>query len=373
MTLLDEATALAADTTGAAGTDAERRGAVRLRERLTSLGRDAAIQAISVRPRFGLAHATHALVATVGSVVAASSPALGTALVGAAAVSAFLDVGGLLHVVRRLTGTRASQNVESLEDEGKPGTLILVAGYDAPRASGAFARAQRMLRDPWLAMLGAMLVILACCVLRLVGIESQPLTAVQFVPTVLLILLTAALVDIELAEAGESAPRAGAVATALRLSEELELDHFDVWVVLTGAEQPFALGMGGWLRRRRGALDRESTAVLHLDSVGDGPVRYTRRVGPLVPLRCHRDLVRLCEEIAEDDADGDVYAAGSRVDRRPTNAAAAIARGLPAITVGCEGPGAPSAEALERAHGFCAELARRLDAEVGPALPATTS
>jgi hypothetical protein len=60
------------------------------------------------------------------------------------------------------------------------------------------------------------------------------------------------------------------------------------------------------------------------------------------------------------------------VDRRPTNAAAAIARGLPAISVGCEGPGAPSAEALARAHGFCAELARRLDAEVGPALPAST-
>ena len=37
-------------------------------------------------------------------------------------------------------------------------------------------------------------------------------------------------------------------------------------------------------------------------------------------------------------------------------------------TVGCAGREAPSAEALERAHGFCGELARRLDAEVGPAL-----
>ena len=368
MTQGDETTQPVARMSGAAGTDAERRAAMHLRERLASRGRDAALQPIGVRPRFGLTHAIHALVAIVGSVVAAGSPVLGTALVGAAAVSAFLDVAGLLHVVRRLTGTRASQNVESLEDGDKPGTLILVAGYDAPRPSRAFERAQRILRDPWLAMLAAMLVVLVCCVLRIAGIENQALTAVQFVPTVLLILLSAAFVDIELTEAAEAAPRAAAVATVLRLGDELELDHFDVWVVLTGAEHPFALGMGGWLRARRKQLDRERTAVLQVDSVGDGPIRYTRRVGPLVPLRCHRDLVRLCGEIAEDDDDGETYAAGSRVDRRPADAAAAIARGLPAISVGCEGDDDTSAEALERARGFCAELARRLDSEIGQTL-----
>ena len=178
MTHGDETAALAAGTTGAAGTDAERRAAVQLRERLASLGRDATLQPIDIRPRFGLAHAIHAVVAIVGSVVAAGSPALGAALVAAAAVSAFLDVAGLLHLVRRLTGKRASQNVVSLEDGDKPGTLVLVSGYDSPRASQAFARAARMLRDPWLAMLAAMLAILVCCVLRLVGIESQALTAV---------------------------------------------------------------------------------------------------------------------------------------------------------------------------------------------------
>ena len=255
---------------------------------------------------------------------------------GAAAVSAFLDVAGILHVVRRLTGKRASQNVESLEDEGKPGTLILVAGYDAPRRSGAFERAERLLRDPWLAML-AMLAILVCCVLRIAGIETQALTAVQFVPTVLLILLRRRSWTSSWPSPARTA-RARERWPPCSSSDELELEHFDVWVVLTGAEQPFALGMGAWLRPRRKQLDREATAVLHVDSVGDGPVRYARRVGPLVPLRCHRDLVRLCGEIAEDDGDGDVYAAGSRVDRRPTDAAAAIARGLPAISVGCEGP-----------------------------------
>jgi hypothetical protein len=363
-----ETAALAAQSGRAAGTDAERRAAVHLRDRLAATGREAALQPISIRPRFALAHSIHLVVAIVGSVVAASSPAIGAALVGVAAVSAFLDVAGILHIARRLTGKRASQNVESADDREKPGTLILVAGYGAPRESRVFDRAQRLLRDPWLAMLIAMVVILVCCVLRIVGIESQLLTAVQFVPTVLLILLILPVVDVELAEAGADRPGAAAAATVLRLADDLELDHFDVRVVLTGADQPFALGMGAWLRPRRKELDRATTAVLHVDSVNDGPVRYARRVGPLAPLRCHRDLVRLCGEIAEDDGDDGVYSAASRVDRRPTDAAAAIARGLPGISVACVGSGDPSEEALERAHGFCSELARRLDAEVGPSL-----
>ena len=362
-----ETAALAAYTGRAAGTDAERRASVHLRERLSSSGREAALQPTSVRPRFGLTHAIHASAGIVGSVVAAGSPALGAAIVGAATLSAFLDIAGLLHVTRRLTGTRASQNVESAAGEGKPGTLILVAAYDAPRASGAFARAERTLRDPWLALLGAMVAILICCALRVMGIDSQGLTAIQFIPTVLLILLTPALVDIELAEASEGHPRAGATATVLRLADQLELEHFDVWVVLTGAEQPFALGMGAWLRRRRRDLDRASTAVLHVDSVGDGPLRYSRRVGPLVPLRCHRDLVRLCEEIAEDAGEDGAL---SRIDRTPNGAAAAIARGLPAVSVGCAGEAGPSEESLDKAYAFCAELARRLDAELNPELPA---
>lgn len=363
-----ETAALAAYSGRAAGTDAERRAAVHLRDRLEEAGHEPALQPINVRPRFGLAHAAHIVIAIVGSVVAASEPALGAALVGVAAVSAFLDITGILHLVRRATGKRASQNVDAADDDGKPGTLILVASYDAPRVSRVWDQTQRLLRDPWLVMLLAMLVVLACCVARIAGVDSKALTAVQFVPTVLLILLVLPVVDVELGRPGDDPAGAAAAATVLRLADELELEHFDVQVVFTGASQPFALGMRAWLRAHRKELDRAATAVLHVDSVGDGPVRYARRVGPLLPLRCHRDLLRLCAEIAEDDGDDGTYAAAPRVDRRPIDAAAAIARGLPGISVACVGPGEPSEEALERVHGFCAELARRLDAEVGPDL-----
>ncbi len=225
----------------------------------------------------------------------------------------------------------------------QPGTLLLVAACDAPRVSTAFARTTRVLRDPWAAMLLAMTAILACCGLRIAGVEAEALTVVQFVPTVFLILLTPALADIELQPAAADLQGAGAAGAVLRLADELELEHFDVWVLFAGATRPFALGMRGWLRRNRKLLDRETTAVIEVGPIGDGPVRYARRAGALVPARCHRDLVRLCREIAEDDGEDGAYGARSELAREPGNAAAAIARGLPAIRVRCDGRGRPRA------------------------------
>ena len=99
----------------------------------------------------------------------------------------------------------------------------------------------------------SMLVILVSCGLRLAGVEGTAVTAVQFVPTVLLILLIPALVDVELSTAGSDAAGAAAAAAAVRVGDELagRLDHFAVRVVLTGANQPSALGMRAWLRRHR--------------------------------------------------------------------------------------------------------------------------
>jgi hypothetical protein len=348
------------------GSDAERRAAVDLQRRLAGLGREAEVQAIHVHPRFGLANAVHALLAIGGSVAAVSAPAPGAAVVLLAAVLTMLDVSGTLPVVRRLLGRRASQNVESRERTDKPGTLVVTAAYDAPRPSGAMALATRLLRDPWLAMVLAMAVILGCCGARLAGVDGTPLTAAQFVPTVMLILLVPALVDVELSGAGEDRRGAGAVAVALALGDELgaRLEHFDVWVLLTGATQPFAEGMGAWLRRRRKGLDRERTAILALGPAGEGPVRFTRREGPLLAARCHRDLLRLGKEVAEDSGGG----ADTYVSRTPSAASRALARRLPAITVSTGGEGDASGQDLARLQGFCRELAERLDAEVGPSL-----
>jgi hypothetical protein len=363
-------TSLTAFPARCAGTDAERRAAVHLRGRLEAMDRDAEVQTIDVRPRFALAHALHALMAVVGSVLAVSAAAPGAALVLAAALLTFLDAYGILQVLRRLLGRRASQNVESRENGGKPGTLILVAGYDSPRESGAFAAASRLLRDPWLVLLASMLVILACCALRLADVESTAVTVAQFVPTVLLILLIPALLDVELSSAGEDPAGAAAVEAALGVAGDVggRLDHFDLWVVLTGANQPFALGMGAWLRRRRKALDRERTAIVAVGPAGDGPVHYTRREGPIVRSRCHSDLVRLSGEIGEDAAEDGVTAPFAYVSREPSNATRAIAKGLPSITVSTDGRAAADEQDTERLRAFTRELVERLDRDVGPSL-----
>jgi len=339
---------------------------VHLRDRLEELGRPAELQAVQVRPRFGLTHTLHALMAIFGSVLAAANAPIGAAIVLFAALSTFLDTAGIVHLVRRLTGRRMSQNVESRVDEGKPGTLVLVAHYDVAREAPSFALATRLVRDPWLAMLLAMLLILICCGLRVAGLEGTTLTSVQFVPTVFLILMVPALADIELsgASAGGSDNAAG-VAVVLRLADDLgdRLEHFDVWVVFTGAQKPFALGMKAWLRRRRPELERESTVVLNVDGLGDGPLTYSRKEGPLLALRVHRQLTRICKEIVEDGG----HRAGSMVVHEAGDTGAALARGFPAITVSSPGAMLDPAS-LDRAFEFCRELAERVDAEVGPRL-----
>lgn len=371
MDTIREIAALTAHRNRAAGSDAERRAAVHLRRRLEDLGRDAGLQAIEVRPRFGLTHALHAVVAIAGSVVAVENPALGAALVLAALVAMTLDLTGTLALTRRLTPRRASQNVESREDGGKPGTLVLVAHIDAARDSGGWRLARRALREPWRAMALAMLALLACCALRLLEVEGTGLTAAQFVPTVLLIVLTPALIDVELSPPSPAIPDAAAAVTVLRLAEELggTLEHFDLWVVLAGAQRPSALGMGAWLRANRKQLDRERTAVIGLDAVGSGDVRYTAREGALVTRRSHGQLATLCSDIAEDDGAAGTYRAKPRVEHERTAATAALGRRLPAITVGCAGD-TVSPDGLDRAYGFCRELVERLDAEVGPQLSA---
>ena len=366
-----EIAGLAAHRGRAAGTDAERRAAAHLRDRLQALGRSAELQTVHVRPRFGLTHSLHALLAILGSVVAAANAPLGAAIVLIAAVSTLLDAAGILHVLRRLTGRRVSQNVESRMDDGKPGTLVLVAHYDAGREAPSMALATRLLRDPWLAMLVAMLAVLACAGLRVVGVEGTALTAAQFVPTVFLILMVPPLADVELSGAGAgTADNAAGTAIVLRLAEDLgaRLEHFDVWVVPTGAQKPFALGMRAWLRLRRKELDRESTVVLNVDGVGNGELSYGRREGQVLALRTHRQLVRICQDVSEDGA----YHARSRVVRESSDAAAALGRGLPAITVASSGTILDPA-VLERTYGFCLDLVERVDAEVGPRLAARTA
>jgi hypothetical protein len=313
------------------------------------------------------------------SVLAVYVPVAGVALALVAALLTFVDAGLLIPTVRRLLGRRASQNVVSWGDRNKPGALFLVAHYDAGRAGIAHSdRAARLraaisglLRRPIGALrlvFWAELGVLACALMRLAGLDGTALTAVQFVPTIALIVAIALLTDIALAgtRAGENDNASGTV-LVLRLAERLGagLEHFGVHVVFTGAGTANAPGIGSFMDRHD--LGHDSTVFLNVDQVGSGDVRYTRREGALLAPKTHPQLLSLCEGIDDD--------ALPIVNRATNDGAAVTARGFAAITVTCRdrldyASGRVDERALERAEEFCVELMERLDAEVGPSIVA---
>lgn len=374
----------------APGSDAERRAADHLAGRLRSLGRDAGVEAFWTWPGWAPTHLLHAALALLGSVTSVYDAPAGIGLLALALVSTVLDLTGRLHLGRRLTSARASQNVVSYEEGDKPGVLVLVAHYDAARTGAPFRvatvalleRLRRIVRYPvglFQLFTGCIVVLLACAVARALGVDSLGLSAVQFVPTLLLVLCVPALVEVTLSRAVPGAnDNASGVATALRLAERHggDLEHFDLWVVLPGAEEGLLLGMQRWLRRHRRELDRRLTVFVGLDRVGIGSVRYARREGFLVRRPYHRQLLGLCEATAE-------ALGGAAIGVAPASATAVRAarrRRYPAVAVSCgddsgrsphhhlasDTPERIEGEALEGAFEFASALIERIDREAGP-------
>jgi hypothetical protein len=374
----------------APGSDAERRAARYLERRLGELGRTAEVESIDAWPGWPLGYALLAAVAVVGSLVSTSTAALGAGVALLAVLLTSLDAAVLLPTARRALGRRASQNVVSWGNRERPGALVLVAHCDAGRAGFVLGERASRRRATLGRLLGrplggaellvlTELALLACCALRLLGLDGAPLTVLQFAVTVALIAAIGLLVDVALSgtKGGEN-DNASGVALALRLAERLRADppeHFGVHVLFTGAQKAGAAGMRAFVRAHGRELPRERAVFLNLDAVGAGTVRYTRREGPLVTLRTHVQLTKLCDEIVDDD-DQDAFGARPLVSRAAGDGYAARSVGYPAITITCRDdvdycvPGRVEQEAIERTEGFCAELIERLDAEIGPDLAA---
>lgn len=357
------------------GSDAERRAARHLAGRLRELGREAELEPIRVAPNYPLTHAIHAALGIAGSVLSVYEPVAGIALAFVALLSAVGDLTGTFFLVRRLTGMRASQNVFSPEGGDKPGVLVLVAHYDAAKTGLAFTRRPPALFGPMGLFFWSLAVVFLCTLLRLVGIEALAFTIVQFIPTVVLIASVALLLDIALSDVVPGAnDNASGVATVLRLAERYggELEHFDVWVVLTGAEEGFALGMRAWLKKHREELEPETTAFVCVDMAGYGTPKYAKKEGLVLPSNYHPALIELADE------------AGAKpyVSRLVTDSYPARAAGFPAIRISSldarnsipnyhrptDTPDRIDLDALARTYEFCCEFVESIDAEIGPRL-----
>ncbi len=331
--------------------------------------------------------------AIAGSLLTIAIPLAGTILLLVAAASLYLDLTAGFPLVRRITPRRASQNVISREDGGKPGTLVLVAHYDAGRTGAPFGRRLNELR----ARLGArvrrpigllepvwwsVLVLVIVGVLRLIGVTFTPVVVVQFIATAVLIAVVPLLADIAFSGTVPGAnDNASGVATAMRLAERYgdDLDHFDVWVLLTGAGEGPLLGMRRWLEAHKRSLDKSRTAFLCIDEVGAGTVRYVVKEGSAVAYPLHPALIECCRQIEEEDEEEGRYGARELVSRSASDAFVARRAGFPAITVTCRNaldyvpthhlPNDVSeridADSLDRAYRFCSELIELIDERIG--------
>ena len=379
-----------------AGTDAERRAAGFLAERLRESGRRVEIEPTYVHPQYALVHAAHCLLAIAGSLIALELPALGFALVLLAAASMYLDLNTRVYLVRRLFFRRASQNVLSRGPRpDAPARVILCAHYDAARTGRVFdprtvdraARVRARLPFPvgpfrivfW--SLASLLPILGA---RLAGVDAEWLSIVQVVPTLILVVAVFLLVDIALSDVVPGAnDNASGAATALSLAAELDREppgQLDVWVLLTSGEECLQEGMRSFVRAHREELPRDSTYFLCVDTVGHGDVRFEVAAGWVVGFATHGRIIELCEAIAQADReDGDRYRARALRNGGAGDSVAAHVRRYATATIACANdldivpgrhtaadvPDRVDAAALERAHGFALALVRLLDRDVG--------
>jgi hypothetical protein len=375
------------------GTDAERRAADHLAERLEGSGRKASIEPTYVHPEYSLVLAAHVLLALAGSLLALSIAPLGFVLVLVAATSLYLDQNTRLYLIRRLFFRRASQNVVSPGSKpSAPARLILDAAKTGlvfgPRSIAALRRlpepARVLLGPIRIFFWGGIVPLLAISAVRLAGVDTTWLAIVQLLPTALLLIGIALAIDIALSGVVPGAyDNASGVAAALSVAEQLDSDppeNLDVWLVLPGAEECNCEGMTGWVTAHRSELDPETTYFINLDSVSYGDPHYLFSEGALVSYRMDGRLYELCEAIAiADSEDGGRYRARPLRIATHTDALPACARRLRAISIlGAEdGVLAPyyhthadtperlDEGSMSRAVEFTLELVRQLDRDVG--------
>jgi Peptidase family M28 len=374
------------------GTDAERRAANVLAARLRGIGRPARIEPFFCHPQYAIVHLVHAALGIAGSLLATLEPAVGFGLVFLAAVSTYLDLNTRLYLVRSLIFRRASQNVVSPGDRpDAPARLVLIAHYDAARTGFIFSKAStRIRRLPERVRLGlgpfriffwaGLAPLLPILGARMGGLDATWLSAVQAVPTIVLIVAAFLLIDIALSEIVPGAyDNASGVAAVLAAAEELTAnppENLDLWVLLAGSEESFCEGSRAFVRAHRKEFDRQSTAFVNVDSVSYGGVAYEISQGAVISLPHDPQLIELCQALSTAGA------GEARPIRHPLldDALPPRVRRLRSITIrttDSDGNLAPwyhthedtperaDPAALTRATEFVVALARLLDREAG--------
>src|SRR5436190_8847746 len=338
MSTMETIERLVSFTPRAPGADGDQPTIDFLANELRRWGRDTTVERIRVRPSYHIALALLAAIAVVGGVVSVSTPALGVVILLLAAVAIYADLTGRFSPARFLTSPRSSANVTSrgrLPDARH--RVVITAHHDAAQGGLLFARRRARRRRPTqLTKLAGRIDLvfwptiaaLSAAVVRLVtGWDTNTMSAIQFVPAVGLIVMAALLIDTALAKVvpGASANASG-VAAVLDVMERLErnpLENIDAWVVFTGANEGFALGMRAWLTEHADELSGERTYFVNVDTVGNGQIHHVTGEGSPLLYRHDRRLAVACERLGSQP----------HVWRISTDGVVPAMRGFPSITL----------------------------------------
>ncbi len=376
------------------GTDAERRAARALAEKLSGPERRVEVEPIYLQPQWPVVHAMHCAIAAIGSMLVAVEPAIGFALVLFAATSAYLDLSARFYLLRRLLFRRASQNVHSRSlAPGRTHRVVLCANVDAPRTGAAYnalparlrnlaARSLPVASSPTRIWFWSIALLLPPLGARMAGLDPSWLPIAQLPQTLILIGATFLLGEIALSPASPGAnANASGVAALLEAVRQLDADRPErlaVDAAICGGGETTMQGMRSFVCGHRDDLDRATTYFVSLESVGRGDPRYIVSQGLAVSLPLDPELASLCEAIEIADG-GERLRPSSMRDGGISAALVARAHGYPAIAITArEGdeavpvahhtPGDTPAriqpEAIERAATFAVELIRLLDRDL---------
>jgi len=383
-----------------AGTDAERRLANALAAELEADGMNIEIEPIWVQPQWPLVHLLHCVLAIAGSIVAASDPVVGFAIVLAAAASAYLDLSGRWYLLRRLLFRRASQNVWARPPARSSDAprVILCANLDAPRTGAAYNplptglldRASRRfpaISSPTRIWFWSICLLLVPIGARMAGLDAGWIGIVQLVPTMILIVAGFLLGEIALSPASPGANANGsgiaAVLEALRLLRADPPAHLQVEAALCGGGETTMQGMRSFVRSRRGELDKASARFVSFESVGRGEPRFMLSQGLAVSLPLDAEMAELMAAVAVAHGSGE-EAYDAEPSRNGGISAGLLARayGYKAAAITCregdealpvghhapdDSPGELDAAAVARAASFAVEAIRLLDRDLGRA------
>lgn len=268
-------------------TDAERRAAGVLHAAVRAGGGEAYVEARWTRPQRRASLAGHAALAVAAALASVAVPVPAAAVAAFAALSLALEATGRTAPLAHALPRRATQHVLTAPADGDV-TLLIVAGYDAPRrepgrAAGWLAGSPNRAAG-WLAgspgraagwLAGAAAVVAAAAGARALGVEGTWLGVVELVATVLLLAGAAAAVDAAGRPWARGAGRAAGVAVALALYEELRRDPpraLAPALLLLGAREPGPQTLRAHLRAERAGP--RDTVVLELGPLGSGPAAW---------------------------------------------------------------------------------------------------